>query len=162
MSSTEPIAMSDFSIHEYGIREVSPESVLNYGLALLTIAAADGEVATAELQWLLDHQRRFGAPAEILDQYQSFVPHGVDLADLLRTVRVDSDSWQGNRHLLYHAVQMASADGDFHEAERARLMEAAALLGVTDDIVHALIALIALERSVTTLRQSLFGLPDLP
>ncbi|MGX2993112.1 TerB family tellurite resistance protein [Streptomyces sp. JNUCC 64] len=152
--------MSDFSRREYGIHEVSARSVLDYGLALLVIAGADGEVAPEELRWLLDHQRRFGAPAEVLERYRTFDPRGVDLVDLFREVRVDHDSWQGARHLLYHAVQMASADGLLHEAERARVEEAAALLGVTDDIVGALVALVALERSVTALRQSLFGLPD--
>jgi tellurite resistance protein len=157
--STKPIPLTEFSREEYGIREVSPESLLNYGYALLVIAGADGEVAPAEMQWLLHHQRRFGAPPEILALYETYDFRGADVADVFRTVRVDSESWQGARHLLYHAVHMASADGVLHEAERARVLEAAERLDVTEDIALALIALVALERSSTALRQSLFGLP---
>ncbi|WDN56666.1 hypothetical protein [Streptomyces clavuligerus] len=159
MASTTPIPVTDFCREEYGIREISPDSLLRYGLALLVIAGADGEVAPAELRWLLDHQRKVGAPPEILAEYESFDVRGADLAEVFQAVRVDSTSWQGARHLLYHAAQMASSDGVLHTAERNRVLEAARWLDVTEDIALALIALVELERSATALRQSLFGLP---
>ncbi|MFE7131834.1 TerB family tellurite resistance protein [Streptomyces sp. NPDC057638] len=159
MSTTTPIALTDFSRDEYGIHQVSPDSLLNYGRALLIIAGADGEVAPEEMRWLLHHQRKFGVPPEIIAQYETYDFRHADLAEVFRTVRVDHDTWQGARHLLYHALQMASADGVLHDAERAKVIEAAHQLGLTDDITHGLIALVELERSATALRQSLLGLP---
>jgi hypothetical protein len=85
--------------------------MLHYGQALMAIAATDGKVSPRKLQWLVSHQRKFGAPDEIITQYHAFNPHGADLN---------------------------------------------ALLGVPDDVVLTLHALVEMETATAQMRKALF------
>jgi uncharacterized tellurite resistance protein B-like protein len=148
--------MSELCQDLYGLSAAPQEAFLNYGKALLVIAGADGEVSEAEFAWLVDHQRRMGAPEEVIDQYSAFDYREADLADLLPSIRTDVDTWQAAPHLVYHAIQMCGADGVYAEAERAQVLRAAGLMGVKDDIVLSLHALVDMERAVADLRAALF------
>ncbi len=80
-----------FRIYEknLGISEAPVEAYLNYGYALLTIAGADGEVSEAEINWLLNHQRRVGAPEEVIEKYKTFDYKNADLESFLSKITVD-------------------------------------------------------------------------
>lgn len=156
-----PIRVSEFAESEYNIREVSPDSLLRYGQALLVIAAADGEVSPPEFRWLVEHQRKFGCPQHVIDQYERFDPRAADLTEIVARIRVDSPGWQSARHLVYHAIQMCSADQDFATEEIQKVSEAARLLDIPDDITQALRYLVLMENAARSMRNALFGLtPD--
>ncbi|EGJ31410.1 hypothetical protein LYNGBM3L_38770 [Moorena producens 3L] len=57
--------------------------------------------------------------------------------------------------LVYHAIKMSSADGVYADAERAKVKEAAKILGVADDIVLTLESLVEMERTVVKMRKAL-------
>ncbi|MDR3036024.1 MAG: hypothetical protein LBV78_23520 [Kitasatospora sp.] len=162
MDTAQMVPMSELCQDLYGLSAATEEAFLNYGKALLVIAGADGEVSAPEFDWLVEHQRRMGAPESVIDQYREFDFRNADLRDLLPAIRTDVDTWQAAPHLVYHAIQMSGADGVYAEAERAQVVRAARLLGVADDIVLSLHALVDMERAVQDLRAALFHVTSLP
>jgi uncharacterized tellurite resistance protein B-like protein len=152
---TNGLPASEFMKKNLGISEVSVEAYLNYGYALLAIAGADGEVSEAEINWLLNHQRLVGAPEEVIEKYKTFDYKNADLESLLSKITVDVPTWSKSRSLLYHAIQMASADEDYSTEERKAVKKAAKLLKVEDDIALALNRLVQTEEAVTALRKAL-------
>jgi uncharacterized tellurite resistance protein B-like protein len=152
---TDGLPASEFMKKNLGISEVPVEAYLNYGYALLAIAGADGEVSEAEINWLLNHQRLVGAPEEVIEKYKTFGYKNADLESLLSKITVDVPTWSKSRSLLYHAIQMASADEDYSTEERKAVKKAAKLLKVEDDIALALNRLVQTEEAVTALRKAL-------
>ncbi|MYQ90640.1 hypothetical protein GTY20_04425 [Streptomyces sp. SID4946] len=71
MTTTRMVPMSDLCQDLFGLSAAPPEAFLNHGDALLVIAG-DGEVSEAELARLVDHQRRMGAPEEVIGLYGEF------------------------------------------------------------------------------------------
>ncbi|OLR92209.1 tellurite resistance TerB family protein [Actinokineospora bangkokensis] len=155
------LEISDFGKQAYGLSSASAEAMVNYGKALLVIAGADGEVSDAEFDWLVDHQRRFGATEEVIAAYRDFDHQSADLGEILAGISTDVASWQAAPHLVYHAIQMCSADGGYADAERGKVVEAARRMGVADDTTLALHALIRMEKAVYDLRAALFHVDTL-
>lgn len=154
-NSTAAVQASEFMKKNLGISQAPLESYLNYGYALLAIAGADGEVSKAEFDWLLNHQRMVGAPEEVVEKYKTFDYKNANLESLLSKITVDVDSWSKSRTLLYHAIQMASADNNYSSEEQKAVHKAAKLLKVEDDIALALKRLVETEESITALRKAL-------
>ncbi|MBD0672062.1 hypothetical protein BU198_15440 [Streptomyces sp. CBMA156] len=154
--------MSDLCRHLYGLSATTREAFLNYGKALMVIAGADGEVSEPELDWLIDHQRRMGAPEDVIELYREFDFRGADLNDLLPAIRTDVETWQAAPHLVYHAILMCGADGVYAAEERAQVLRAARLMGVSDDVVLSLHALVDMEQAVHDLRAALFHVSSAP
>lgn len=96
-----------------------------------------------------------GAPEEVIEKYKTFEYKKADLENLLTKITVDVSTWSKSRSLLYHAIQMSRADGDYSVEEQKAVKKAAKLLKVEDDIALALSRLIETEESVTALRKSL-------
>jgi len=135
MASEHMVPVSEFARDDYGIAAATETAMLHYGYVLLAIAGADGDVAPAELDWLVRHQRKFGAPQHVIDSYAAFDHRSADLRQLLTEIQVDVPTWSAERHLIYHAIRICRADGAYTEAERAKVDSAAQLLGVDRDIV---------------------------
>ncbi|MFG2111880.1 hypothetical protein ACGFRB_04455 [Streptomyces sp. NPDC048718] len=155
-SPEQQVPMSDLCQMLYGLSAATPEAFLNYGKVLMVIAGSDGELSEPEFDWLMKHQELMGAPREVLDLYRDFDYRDADIEELLPAIRTDVDTWRAAPHLVYHAIQMCGADGVYAAAERAQVMRAARLMGVPDDIVLALHALVDMERAVYDLRAALF------
>jgi hypothetical protein len=102
------------------------------------------------------HQRKFGAPDEIIAQYHTFNPRGADLNALLADSATDVPTWNAAPSIIYHAIQMCSADGTYTAKERASVQRAAKTLGVPDDIVLTLHALVEMETATAQMRKALF------
>ncbi|QIR37157.1 hypothetical protein HCG51_10765 [Tolypothrix sp. PCC 7910] len=151
----EVLPASEFLKQNLGISAIPVEAYLNYGYALLAIAGADGKVSEAELNWLVNHQRLAGAPEEVIEKYKSFDYKNADLEQLLSKISVDVSTWSKSRSLLYHAIQMASADDDYSVEEQKAVKKAAKLLKVEDDIALAISRLVQTEEAVTALRKAL-------
>ena len=156
MADQERLKISDFGRDAYGMSEAPKLAMINYGKVLLMIAGADGEVSPAEYQWLIEHQRKFGATDDVIAAYEGFDHQAADLDELLADVRVDVETWDPAPHLTYHAIQMCGADGVYSEAERTKVVKGARALGVGDDIVLTLHALIQMEKAVFDMRAALF------
>lgn len=160
-ASAQHVPVTDFARDEYGISAASPLAMVNYGKVLLVIAGADGDVSQAKFDWLVRHQRKFGASDEVIAQYRDFDFRNADLAALLGDISVDVPTWSAPPHLIYHAVHMCHADGGFTERERAKVDSAAEQMGIPRDIVRTIYALVDLERSVVDMRKALFHINTL-
>jgi uncharacterized tellurite resistance protein B-like protein len=150
------IDVSDFARTEYGLSAATQNAMLHYGHALLAIAATDGKVSAKEMQWLVSHQRKFGAPDEVIAQYHTFNPRGADLKALLADSVTDVPTWNAAPSIIYHAIQMCSADGTYAAKERASVQRAAKTLGIPDDVVLTLHALVEMETATAQMRKALF------
>jgi len=149
------VPSSEYVKKTLGISEAPYEAYLNYGYALLAIAGADGEVSTAEMNWLQNHQRLISAPEELMEKYKSFDYKSAKLEELLSHITVDVSTWSSSRTLLYHAIQMARADENYSSEEQKALKKAAKLLNVEDDIALALNKLVEMEEAANGLRKAL-------
>lgn len=152
---TEIIPGSQYMKKTQGISSAPYEAYLNYGYALLAIAGADGEVSTAEMDWLLNHQRMVGAPEELMEKYKSFDYKSANLEELLSHISADISTWSFSRTLLYHSIQMARADDNYSSEEQKAVNKAAKLLNVEDDIALALNKLVEMEEATNGLRKAL-------
>ncbi|NEO93387.1 MAG: hypothetical protein F6K56_25520 [Moorea sp. SIO3G5] len=113
------------------------------------------------MEWLINHQTKFGAPEDVVGLYKSFDYKNANLQELLPDIKVDVETWSAANHLVYHAIKMSSADGVYADPERAKVKEAAKILGVADDIVLTLESLVEMERSVFKMRKALFHIDTL-
>lgn len=156
MSDGEMLEISSFGRESYGMLGAPRQALVNYGKALLVIAGADGTVSPAERNWLNQHQRKFGAPEDVIAEYEDFDYRSATLDELMPDIRVDVETWNPAPHLIYHAIQMCGADGTYAEAERSKVIRAARSLGVSDETVLTLHALIEMEKAVYDMRAAIF------
>ncbi len=161
MTDAQMQTLSSFAKDEYGLSAATPQAMINYGYALLAIAGGDGEVSEAEMEWLINHQAKFGAPEDVVELYKSFDYKNANLQELLPDIKADVETWSLANELVYHAIKMSSADGVYAEAERAKVKEAAKILGVADDIVLTLESLVNMERAVLKMRKALIHVDTL-
>ena len=154
--AADMLKVSDFGRTQYGMTGAPRQAMINYGKVLLVIAGADGEVSPKEYDWLIEHQRKFGAPEDVIADYEKFDYRSADLYKLLDDIQTDVATWNPAPHLIYHAIQMCSADGEYAEAERSKVVRAARALRVSDDTVLTLHALIQMEKAVYDMRAALF------
>ncbi|NET61752.1 MAG: hypothetical protein F6K47_38215 [Symploca sp. SIO2E6] len=161
MSNEEMTTVSPFAKDEYGISAVPEKAMLNYGYSLLTIAGGDGEVSAQEMEWLVNHQTKFGAPEKVIACYKSFDYKNANLEELLSDISCDVDTWSAAPNLIYHAIYMSSADGVYAEQEKAKVRKAAEILGVSSDTLLTLESLVDMEKAVTRMRRALFRVDTL-
>ncbi|MBT2210765.1 hypothetical protein [Actinomadura sp. NEAU-AAG7] len=156
------IRVSSFGQRQTGLGAVTDEAAAAYGRILLAIVGADGEVTEPEFDWLVAHQRSFGVPEHVIDGYAAFDHRSADLDSLLDALDVDVDGWRPGPTLIYHAIQMAGADGDYADAERAKVNVAARRLGVPDDVVAVLHHMVIAETALDAMRTVLFHTAPAP
>ncbi|RED98986.1 tellurite resistance TerB family protein [Marinoscillum furvescens] len=136
----------------YGISLVPKGSWRAYGYALLTIAGSDGIVSDPELEWLtLDMAKEVGVDEEIIADWEEFDFENSDLEDHFATFN-SSALASFNKLLIYDAIRMSSADGDYALEEKEQVNEAARILKVSPEVVVAIEALVDLERAADKLR----------
>lgn len=136
----------------YGISLVPKNKWREYGFALLTIAGSDGMVSDPELEWLtIDLAKEVGVDEEIVADWEDFDFEDADLDDLFTSF---SSSTLGgfSKLLIYDAIRMCSADGEYALEEREQVHEAARILRVAPEVVVAIEALVDLEQAAYKLR----------
>lgn len=161
MSQIKSHEISNFSAAVYGFSAVNPQVVEAYGYALLAIAGADGEVSEEEMDWLIDYQRHQGASEQTLSSYRTFDYKNADLFELLSRLDENMENWKTAAHLIYLAVHMAAADGEYADSEREKVLKAAKIMMVPDDMVLTIHCLVEMERSLDNLRKAVFHVHSL-
>lgn len=146
---------SNISPTFYGISMVPKNRWREYGYALLTIAGSDGMVSDPELEWLtLDLAKEVGVDNEIVSDWEAFDFEDADLDDLF--AHFSSSALAGfNKLLIYDAIRMSSADGEFALEEKEQVYEAARILRVAPEVVVAIEALVDLEQAAAKLRMTI-------
>lgn len=139
----------------YGMSIVPQKYWKDYGFALLAIAGADGDVSDPELDWLTEE---LGSALEVtdsmIDAWEDFEWEDADLAEIFARMNPNQIS-NYSKLLLYDAIRMSYADGDYSDEERESVAEAAYILKVNKETVLALEALVDLERAANKLRQTI-------
>lgn len=140
----------------YGISLVPKESWEKYGQALLTISGSDGELSGPELEWLVeDAASAVGVSEDIVQRWRDFDALNGDLETIFDEINV-LGVVNFNKLLIYDAIRMASADGDYAEDEKESVFEAASLLKVSHEDLLSIEALIDMEKALDKLRINIF------
>lgn len=153
-----------FDIHtvmkRYDMESDEQARALRYFKALKYIIAADGDIAEAEWAALSRWMHRHQLPQELVQAITDFDVSTVnDLSDVLPNYTKDSAR---ARSLIRDAIEIARADGVFSHEESAAVQFAARILGVSQDTVMALEALVEMEASTEKLRLALLSRKDNP
>ena len=136
----------------YGISMVHQEIWREYGYALLCIAGSDGDVSDPELEWLtVDLAESLHVDEEIVADWEEFEFEEADLEEIFFSFRHMSFA-NFNKLLLYDAIRMCSADGDYAEEEKEKVYEAAKILQVSREAVISIEALVEMEQAAHKLR----------
>lgn len=136
----------------YGMSLLPQKSWKNYGFALLVIAGSDGEVSDPELEWLtINLAKTLKVDEATIAAWEEYDFEEKDLEDVFQ--KIDSMSVASfNKLLIYDAIRMSYADDDYADEERAKVGEAAAMLGLNKEIVSAIEVLVEQERVTDKLR----------
>ncbi|MEM7299103.1 MAG: hypothetical protein AAF391_12660 [Bacteroidota bacterium] len=139
----------------YGISLV-PESLWkDYGFILLNIAGSDGDVSDPELEWLtVECAESIGVNEEIIVEWEEYDFDEDELEDLFMELNTSSFA-NFNKILLYDAIRMSSADGDYAEDERDQVYNAAKIMKIPFETVTAIEALVDLENAANKLRKTI-------
>lgn len=135
---------------------IHKDHLLGYLKALKIVIAADENIAPKELHALRVGMRFMGVPEEIRLQVEEFDPLETRLLQVLPNFRLGGLE---ARYLLRDAIELASADGVYSQAERAAVNRIATLLGVSKELVKALESMVEMERAMRRLKKALLPQP---
>lgn len=139
----------------YGISLVPKNLWKEYGYVLLNISGSDGEVSDPEQEWLtVSCSEAVGIGEDIVKAWEQYDFEEDDLEELF--VNLNATSFGNfNKLLIYDAIRMASADGDYADDEKSQVYHAASIMKVSPETVTAIEALIELEHAADKLRLTL-------
>ena len=139
----------------FGITMVPEASWREYGYALLTIAGSDGEVSEPELEWLtVECAQAVGVDEDIIADWEEYDFEEGELEEIFHSFNSKSFA-NFNKLLIYDAIRMSSADGEYASDERDQVNHAAQILKVSMETVMAIEALVDLEIAANKLRLTL-------
>jgi uncharacterized tellurite resistance protein B-like protein len=148
------MAVNESRVQErYGRLPSSDQQALSYLKALKVIVGADGEIPEAELNALRKGMQRLGISDAVAKEVEAFDFKTGRLEDLLPGIKKGG---LRARMLLRDAIEISRADGTYADAEKAAVAKAAGLIGVDQDTVKSLEALVELEHAAKHLRKALF------
>jgi uncharacterized tellurite resistance protein B-like protein len=154
MSTFTELHTSPILRDTYGVSGMPGPMFMSIARGLKVLLAADGTIHPAELNMYLETCRRYGAHDSMLRELQAFDPQGVTFEDCFAGV---DPILIPTRALLYDVIRISKADDDYAKAEQEAVAKAAHLLGVDDDWVEKITALVDAENSLASLRLRLLA-----
>ncbi len=140
----------------YGMSMVPPQNWENYGYALLIMAGSDGDVSAPEMDWLVvDAASSVGVPDEVVQKWRAYDFENGDLEEVFFEINSMGVA-SFNKLLIYDAIRMAAADGDYSDDEREKVFEAANILKVRQETLLSIEALIEMEMALDKMRLNIF------
>ncbi len=130
---------------------VQPQHLLGYLKALKIVIAADGAASDREVQALRVGMRYMGVPEIVRQQIEDFDPRQTRLIQVLPGFRLGGIE---ARYLLRDAIELASSDGVYAQAERNAVHRIAKILGVSPELLGVLETLVELERAARRLKKA--------
>lgn len=140
----------------YGVSGMPGPLFVAVARGLKVVLAADGRIHPAELNAYLATCRKYGASDEMLRELQAFDPTGVTIDECF--AGIDADTIPA-RALLYDVIRIAKADADYARGESAAVRRAAELLGIDDEWLEKIDALVDAEDALRQLRLTLLAPP---
>ncbi len=92
---------------------------------------------------------------EYIEALRQFDWKNANLEELLSSLKYDFPL-NFRRTMLYQAIKMCRADGNYHDKEKASVAKAAEILGIEKSMAVSLESLAEMEDSADRLRLSLF------
>jgi uncharacterized tellurite resistance protein B-like protein len=134
--------------------EHTPEDRLAVGKALLIVLGAGTALSPREMGSFVSIATTYGATPEEIEAWRRFDHARARLADHLQVEP------RLARHLLYDVIRICRTDGVYAARERAKVSEAARLLGVSPTIVASLEAVTEIEGALVKARAALQVIAD--
>jgi uncharacterized tellurite resistance protein B-like protein len=138
----------------YGVSGMPGPLFMAVARGLKVVLGADGRIHPAELNAYLETCRRYGASDEMLRELQEFDCGDTTLEQCF--AGIDPDSIPA-RALLYDVVRIAKADADYARGESIAVRHAADLLGIDDEWLGKITALVDAEDALRELRLRLLA-----
>ena len=129
-----------------GIQQPPDEVVLSIAHGVMIIAAADGELSTAERDELVGMLLALGVAPTLVDRLRDFNPVGKNIEDFIPPAFSPFA-----RSFIYDAVKVARIDG-YAEQERQAVRRVGKILGVTEEVIAQIEGLLDVEASLRTFR----------
>ncbi|CAF1373274.1 unnamed protein product [Adineta steineri] len=126
-----------------------------YSKLLFRIAAADGELAPSEREWIIGQRAALGASDELLEMLETYEPSDDDWGALLEFQRSFIESVK--HFLIYDAFQAASADSELHEDERKAISQLGKELGIDESTIEKIAQLHRDEEEIKKRRIALLA-----
>ena len=140
----------------YGISLIPQKYWREYGFMLLTIAGSDGIVSDPELEWLtMKLAKHVHVPTQIIEEWEQFDYDMAELDDIFDALGIKSAA-NFSKLLIYDAIRMCAADGEYALEEKEQVLEAAKMMNMNLDSVVAIEALVDLEQAANKLRVTMF------
>jgi tellurite resistance protein len=122
-----------------------------YMKSVLTCAKADGVLSPEEKDWALGFCASWGVADWVIEELKTYEADEAIEEVIARSPQVS----MAQRDILLTAIWVSAADGEYHEKEKAKIRQMAAILGVAEEIVEQLEQLYKEE---SALRQKRFKL----
>jgi uncharacterized tellurite resistance protein B-like protein len=104
-----------------------------YLKALLICANGDGKLADEERDWVIGYAYAYNTDPAIIEQMKVYKAE----EDIETVLSGDSSAMESvresRRFIIYDAIQACSADGEFHEKERAVVLKGAKKLNISEE-----------------------------
>lgn len=157
VATKKSLQPTKYAGQKYNITQsVDFDVAVNYGGALMAIAGADGELKEEEFQWYIDEQELLLVESEqYIATLRQFDWKNANVEALLSEIQYDFPL-NFRRTMLYQAIKMCRADGNYHEKEKASVTKAAEILGIEPSMTKSLESLAEMEDAAQRLRLSLF------
>ena len=153
MKALQPTA---HAVTKYNITSpIDFDVAIGHGTVLMAISGADGELNEKEFQWYIDEQKALWEnAAEYIEELRGVDWKNANIEQLLANERYDFPL-NFRRGMVYQAIKMSRADGQYHEKEKATVNRAAELLGIDQHTVAGLESLADIEDGADKLRRSI-------
>ncbi len=157
VATRKSLQPTSYARDKYNItKPIDFDVAVNYSGALMAIAGADGELKEEELQWYIDEQEILLVESEeYIETLRKFDWKNANVEELLSALKYDFPL-NFRRTMLYQAIKMCRADGNYHEKERASVAKTAEILGIEKSMANSLESLAEMEDAAQRLRLSLF------
>ncbi len=129
--------------------------LLNLGKILMMIAGSDGDITEKELDYFYGYARGLNAPPEMFEEWKRFDWSNGDIEHCVSRLSTFATTWR--RRLIYMAIKVSSADGQYDTAEQAQIHRLGELFRVAPIYIKTIEHLVCVENTLSSLRYSLFG-----
>jgi tellurite resistance protein len=142
-----------------GLDEFTDEMRYEYGVALMLIAGADGLVSEEELQWYLNSfVKGTKTPEHIVERVKAVDYRHEPLKVHLNKISKKLNYLNFSRLLIYSAIQMAQADGEYAPEEEQAVKHACEMLNISPSIAQTITYLVTTEDNINKMRKTLFSI----
>lgn len=127
------------------------EEITAYSKALIICAKGDGTLAEAERDWVLGYIAAVGGSEDLIELLKNY--EGND--NIQEFLLLSPAMGKIRKCLIYDAISACDADGDFNDAERAKIISMAETLQLSQEDVEQIENLYFQSKELFTTRLNL-------